>query len=537
MNAPRPRRCSRIVALLAVALLAGGCSNVVVYDEHRDKQGQEAKKQAAEARIGDTVKALETSFAQVAAMEEARARDRAEYLFDLELSLASRAPTLTSKFAADAPRGDARQTNGLQTVVETRLSELGLRDGSLEGLQKLRESAARVAPRQRALETTLIEFAGAVGHRFDDCEGVAAASSDPGTRKPNLSDAFANSLPADKQDLARLKYPGLVEDCQRLDDVLGKRGEWFDQKGLVAQGYRALDRLHAAQFRHEQQMSAARDELRRRKAALQQPQADATAAPSTLESVQSRAQRLAELVRVLADGSGTFGDGGKQALAAERLARLEALLGAIAGTPTQGDVKLTTDEKVSVAVIRDLPALADEANKLLTDARRPRLTPFVAAIDQQRLVLQGFEAGQRAKRTQEAALRSALEAMLSETNSLARMLAAFTSNPDWSGRSIAQLLAGLQPDKSVEFLRTLATYGDEVRLHRTDGAVWKVRAQAAQYEEGLVRSVSAAAQWDALTDTIATVLADYHAAGIKKADLAEFFKALGLVVIGVGAAQ
>jgi hypothetical protein len=63
------------------------------------------------------------------------------------------------------------------------------------------------------------------------------------------------------------------------------------------------------------------------------------------------------------------------------------------------------------------------------------------------------------------------------------------------------------------------------------------RSEAALYERNLVDSRFAAAQWDSLMDMIAKVLADYHAAGVKPAELAEFFKALGLVAIGVGVAQ
>jgi sulfur transfer protein SufE len=89
----------------------------------------------------------------------------------------------------------------------------------------------------------------------------------------------------------------------------------------------------------------------------------------------------------------------------------------------------------------------------------------------------------------------------------------------------------------VRLHRALAVYADEVQQHRIDGAVWLVRERSAQYEEGLAQSKSIAAQWDGLMDTQAKVLADYHAAGIKRSDIAEFFKALGLVSIGVGVAQ
>ena len=55
--------------------------------------------------------------------------------------------------------------------------------------------------------------------------------------------------------------------------------------------------------------------------------------------------------------------------------------------------------------------------------------------------------------------------------------------------------------------------------------------------EGLTRAKYAAAQWDGLSDSIATVLADYHAAGVKTSDIAEFFKALGLFYVGAGVAK
>ena len=103
-------------AMLA-AFLVGACSNILVHDSNRDKQGQEAKKLVAEARVGDTVAALEKSFSEVAALEEARARDRAAYLFDLQVKVVSRASSLTSKFTENA-----KDTDGLQDRKSTRLN-------------------------------------------------------------------------------------------------------------------------------------------------------------------------------------------------------------------------------------------------------------------------------------------------------------------------------------------------------------------------------------------------------------------------------
>ena len=46
------------------------------------------------------------------------------------------------------------------------------------------------------------------------------------------------------------------------------------------------------------------------------------------------------------------------------------------------------------------------------------------------------------------------------------------------------------------------------------------------------QSHSAALMWQSLLSNMAAVLGDYHAAGVKTADLAEFLKGLGIVYIG-----
>jgi hypothetical protein len=531
---PAWRGALRAVALLGVPLLIAGCTHVLLHDERRDKQGQETKKLVAEARIGDTVAALAKSFAEVAELEEARARERAAYLFDAQLRLASRAPSLASKFGEDTP-----QPNGLLTVVEDRLAKIGLIDGSPEGLRKLRVSALQFTARQLALETTIIEFRGTVGHRFESCEAIFAASADPAAKSETVSNAFLAKLPEDSRALAGLKFPALIEACTKVDQALDDRNRLF-AGGEVKRVYGELDQLQRQLLRYELDMKSASEQVNKAAAALRESGAEAAATPAAtgkLETVEARAQRVSDLVRVLSAGDEAGGPGAAHAMASERLASLEAVLGAIAGSSTEASVKLSQDDKVAVAVIRGIPALADEADKLLSQASRPRLVPFVAAIDQQKLVLQGFEAARQAKRKQERALRSELEAMLNEASALASVLAPLKRNGDWAQRSVDQLLDELKGEKKIEFLRALAVYADEVKAYRIDSAVWKVRAEAAQYEEGLARSRYATAQWDALIDTIATVLADYHAAGIKQADLAEFFKALGLVSIGVGVAQ
>jgi hypothetical protein len=209
----------------------------------------------------------------------------------------------------------------------------------------------------------------------------------------------------------------------------------------------------------------------------------------------------------------------------------------VAGSSDETNVVLTRDEQAAVAVVRDLPALADEADKLLNEAKKPRVVPYLAAIDYQKLVVRSFEESQRVKRKQADALRKQLDAATSEAIALARVLQPLQAHPTWAAQSITQLDKSLSAEDKRKLYQALATYADEVQQFRVEAAAWGMRAQAADYEEGLVRSKFAAAEWDKLNETMAAVLADYHAAGIKHADLAEFFKALGLVAIGIGVAQ
>src|SRR4051794_14521268 len=119
------RSCGGIVGMLCVILLAGafgGCAHSLVYDENRDRQATEAKKAAAELKLADSVSVLEKSISDLSALEEARAKDRSQLLFELELTSVAHAPALNSNFNAETNTG----ITGLLTAVNTRMKELGV---------------------------------------------------------------------------------------------------------------------------------------------------------------------------------------------------------------------------------------------------------------------------------------------------------------------------------------------------------------------------------------------------------------------------
>lgn len=518
----------RALTLLAVTWLASGCAHNVLYDENRDKQGQEVKKAVAEARLADAVTALEKTFNELAAREEANAKSRAVYSFELELRIAARAPSLTSRFADGS-------TDGLQTVVQARLDTLSISKATDEDLKRLRKLNVQMTAKAEALEQSVDEVRGSIGHRFDSCADVYATSANPKQKDKSPAPAFVATFPADKRAEVRLKFENLIRQCKEIDEITAARNQVLSAGGLVKTLSDRVDQVERDIAAYGVETENAREQLKSASKTFRDSGVEGAAkpGPSKLKTLEERAASLREAVKAVAAANSA----GAHIVAEDKLNSLETILGAVAGTSDESKVVLNADEQVAVAIVRDLPSLADEADKLLKEAKKPRLVPFLAAIDYQKLVVQSFEEARRAKRKQADATRKQLEAARNEAMALVRVLDSLQTHPVWAAQSITKLDGSLSGKEKSELYRALATYADDVQQFRVEAAMWGARAQAAEYEEGLVRSKFAAAEWDGLIDTMATVLADYHAAGIKNADLAEFFKALGLVAIGIGVAQ
>jgi len=521
--------------LLALALLLGGCSHVLVYDERRDKQGQDAKKAVAEAHISATVDAMEKSFTEVADLEEARARDRAAYLFDSELQVVIAASSLSSKFD---PQTESQ--NGLQTVVNDRLEKIAGHLFTSVLFKKWKAEAAAIDGKRAALSGEILVFQGVVGIRFSDCKAIYAASADPtaddlakrGVLAPTILESL-DGPPSNRRAAAKNKFDDLVGRCASIDAAVKKQTEVAG--GTVAQHLRDdISVVQDALSKHNAEMMYAREELKVVTDAMAKVAKETKPDASKLKELEEKAGKVAETVSKLSKAAE---DGKVHAVALAKLGHLEAVLGALAGAKSDSKVELTADEKVSVAVIRDIAGWTSEASELLAAAKKPRLVPLVLAIDQQKLVIQGIEAAQAGKQKQRDALQQQLTAVENEVLALAAIREALDKDPGWNAKSLKVLVAETKEKDKVRLLSALAAYADDVKRFRAEADIWSRRAMAAQYMEGLTRAKYAAAQWDGLSDSIATVLADYHAAGVKTGEIAEFFKALGLLSIGAGVAK
>jgi hypothetical protein len=518
-----------------LTLLLTGCAHSLVYDENRDKQAQETQKAVTEAHVAPAVATLENTFASVATREEDGAREYEAYLFDLELKTVTRASSLTSKFE---PGAADEEIDGLATVLRDRLAELGLlqpgqAEVADETIDRLWRTDSDIAEARDAAQVDFTVFYGTTGHSFESCAEVYAAAEDPQATPRAPSARLLAGLASDIQRrVARIKFPDITASCQKIDAAVAAHEQLYSG-GLVAQLSNHVAALKRDIDADDAKIASARIAIDQ---ALEEfKKASPPPGKSALGELQRRATELNDKITGLVEAGGPAV---AHLVAEERLAHLEALLQAIAGTPAETPVALKSDDdKVAVAIVRTLPLLKDEADKLFAAADKPRLVPLLAAIDQQKLILKGFEARRRAKQKRLDAAQSQLQAAYREGLAASEVMRPILKHPQWASRSLRDVDASVRGTEKVELYRALGTYADDVQQARIDLAVWEARERAAQFAENLAYSQVAAEQWDSLMDLLAKVLADYHASGIKQADIAEFFKALGLVAVGVGVAQ
>jgi len=514
----------RLIIALAGSVLAGGCAhNNLLYNESRDKQAQQVVQAVGAAQLTGVVDSLSKTFTEVASQEETAAGHRAAAQFDWEVVRVSRAPSLGS-----IPRTDNHILGGLMPTVEKRLGDLGLQeplDGSVESLLT---SGAALQADNEAFSAAAAGFLGVTRHEFSSCSDVYAVSIDPQHKSEKLAPAFLAGLPRPSRGAAPGQFAELIRKCALIDQDNQAIDKLFNGK------------LNTAAHQLEQRVAGFEKDRIAAKQRLDDAVAGKAAAGAALAPAGSQLDKLADRARTVLtvveaiDKANSLG--AAHAVASGRLEHLEAIIGAIAGQTPDSSVSLSRDELVSVAIIRDIPSLADEADKALKEAKAPRLVPLVAAADYQRLVLQEIEAVQGAYEEQAAAARSCANSQLAETIALANVLRPLRKHKEWAAISVANLDGRLRPDEKRVLYGALATYGDEVKLRRVESAVCVVQKINAGYRLDLIRSRFAAAKWDNLMSTLAKVSADYHAAGIKTSDVTEFFKALGLAGIAIGVA-
>jgi hypothetical protein len=548
----------RSLLIIVIALGAASCQNSLLYDEARDNQGKAAVKAVEEAHLTATVESLGKAFTDMALKEEANARNKAQQLFNWQVESVARANSLdagskvdpvaagTSEEESGQDDDKPGEEKGLFTVGNSRLKKLGLIDAAPSGLDGLIAKDGERRDTLEAFHLKRITFRGAYDVAFASCSDVRAASSPaeaaelttaaategtPIAHEAQLSEKVLKRIRENSRPFANADYQQMASDCKSLDAQSEALISSFD-RGSVRGKARAIDRVVAARKTYDEQKAEVSKNIEDAKNSLKSLEGTKPG-KSKLDAVETEADALLkkiETARQVNELAGT------EVLAKEKLDRLEAILARLAGSTEESELKLSKDELLGIGLVRALPGLRDEAKAMLTGAAKPRLTPLIAAIDYQKLLLAKIEAVQQIEQKRLSLSEAQLNAELDEALAWAQVLKRIHEGR-WAGQSIGDLNAKLKGAEKGKLYEALAIYGDGVREARVSQAVLNSRQLAIEYELNLINSRFAAAQWDSLMDMTSKILSEYHAAGIKKEEIAEFLKALGLVTIGVGAAQ
>jgi hypothetical protein len=508
----RARRSRLLCLAVGVAAVAsGGCATSYVYSPGRDQQAQAAVKAAAETKLVETVTSVEKRFAGLTDLEVDAARKRFALIREQEI----RAVGLAS-----AP------VTQLQTRMNARFADLVGAGGDPAKWDAIVAATTDVSLQTSRVEEAASSFFETLGVQSPDC--AAAASS------PSLPDAVLSKIaPALRSQAPRL-YTQVQTTCQTHAAAKAK----YDAAIAAAGGG---GRYAVA----VQQLAADREVMRARNAA-RQAAAEAlnaavarytaeVAAVSTSSAlwpdkarINEALKRLDESIAAIENVQGQFG---RELIAKERLAKLEGLVNGFAQGRTDA-ASFDPETKKAIAVVGTLPALADEARRSLADAQKPRLLPYVLAKEHQRLLVQDATNVEAILTRRVDASSRIVDAYQAEI--IALVTARKNIQAGWLGKTAAQLDALDARDKR-NLYEQLGVYFDEIPRLQTEEWTLEYRRLGTFQEEAIEHSKHAALMWQNLVDNVAATLASYHAAGLKPETIAEFGKALGLLLLGVGA--
>lgn len=502
----------RFAVLAAWAALCSGCANSLLYNEARDKQGQAAKQAAAEVNLVAVVEAQQARFKALSALEIETQKGRRAVSRDFAIARLARSvpDKAEADIAANAGIALPDSVGGryVDKLIEPRIQALTGRPITPEELKGYFGEVAAQGARRQLVQAKLRTLSVTANRSFDNCKTAAAFAEESPPDHVMVKAALSTALQVCKADSPPSIPHAIGGDLRALADAL------------------QLDRKRAGD--HRQKLASYKEALTR---AEQAAAAESPGKPAG-ERLQAGARKLENAIAPLS-AAATGGDSRPfaHALAQLRFEALDRVLKALSSGATDLS-QLSEDERSSVLVLRLIPSLSDEAKRWEQEASRIRLAPLVLAKENQRLVVEGFNS-QLAVLDRIVALREkALASARAEFAALAEARQRLDAKGITLDQPLAPLLDGGDKTARYQLYLSLAAYFDRAEQHRLDREIAELEIDAAFADEALVASRSAAEQWQNLTTSIAAVLGDYHASGVRTAEIAEFLKAFGLIHIG-----
>lgn len=516
-------RCPLTIVVLALGAAVAGCSNVLLYNEARDKQGQALVKSVGEIDLVGSVEVLDMRFAALRELEADTLKARQATNRELEIALV----------ASNGPDGAGTLADRyVKPLLDQRLERLVGKPLTVQDMDRVLAGLRTDERRDRLAASAMRTFGAMSGVELDSCATALRLADD----RLALSPQALARVPAGRQPQAQSLFKNVLSQCEVREDPIRTLAH---ENGLL----NAISKLRDTAAK---QVDDRRKDLQKRRqqlVALQQQYDDDVKAldarsPDFRERLVEAAEKLKRAVEAWRKAAGTD-PSVEQAESEARLKSLENVLGALASGDSD-PAQLTPDERRSVAIVRLLPSVIDEADVLLKQAKRPRLGPLLLAKEQQRLAVESL-AAQAALAERRAQLRSQqVDEARKEILALCRARRALGPPAQGAGVSvpITQTVDAAFEDtgeggrRRAALYESLAYYFDHAQLHRLRQDLLDLAANGVTDEAVMSQSRAAARMWQSLAANMAAILADYHAAGIKPAELAEFLKGLGVFYVG-----
>lgn len=524
----------RLGLLLFVGLALAGCANTPLYNEARDKQGQAVAKAASAVDLVAVVEDLDKKYAALAEIEVSTLQARLATSRDIEIA---RVASTTGDQTALSLK--ARYVGPL---IESRLVQLVGAVPALMDLSTLLQDAAVTEEKGSQALSAIRSFGAVSGLNIQDCAAVARLmiKADDGTL--DISRQALDSIPAGKRSSAKALFKNAVAKCEAENSGLGiaATGSLINDLTAQLEADAGLVRAYRERLQAQQVLFAAKEREFANEASAITPAADDSGYRAKL------AQAATKLGTALESLSKVTGEDGLALAHADALAKLDALeafTGALA-TGVSDPAKLSDSQRQALALVRLIPTIADEADKLLKDAQRPRMGPFLIAKEHQRLIVEGFQKyvallDRRVATRQRQLQRASLELKAVAGARLALgppqgQAKGATVNLD---QSMAATVSGGTDAQRYALYQSFARYFDEAYRYRVEHESLGLNILTMSYDLEIEKSRTAALMWQSLVTNMASILADFHAAGLKPAELAEFLKGFGLIYIGERAAR
>lgn len=501
-----PTSTQRAIALSVISLtvlgISGCASQNYLYNAGKDKQGQIAATSARDVQLVDTVNAAEKRYAQLLDLEIEAVKSRFKLIRDYEIR-------------------EIALSNTNKKLSETWVKRIELRQALIRPGDKpenIGAAKATLSEENNKLLDIREELERVVKH-VPDC--------DVALQNEQLASQLTKQLSERDKTEAVGFYKQLRTKCS---DLVAAQKVFETASGLLGKSQYQLATDEAALNFHNQAKAAAETQLAASvdayKAAMTGLSPSST---SYADKLSVEAARLLKAVKGIEDAQKVAGI---EVVARSRLDRIEELLTQL----TEGSVSTSQwseDQRAGVALMGTLPALADEARKMLRETVRPRIVPLILAKEHQRLVVEEASQVNVVISRRIEASRNIVRAYNDEYKALTTV-----GQKLKEGEMVQQTLQDLnlasKPEQRRKLYEALGIYFDDVPRYQLAQHIWEYRRLATFYDESIEHSKYAALMWQNLNQGIANTLAGYHGSGIKPETIAEFLKALGVILIGAG---